>query len=346
MGNQQASSAREAGPKPKGPEKSRRLPRDFPLCTSLTSPDKHIILLHPADMNLLQLAPLNIVKLRAVLAPPSRGAYPGAAAQERRARRLEFQRAGPGYTCVAVSPADSVPRGQIVANETIWRNVAGPNYSEHVLQGHVSLEPDRTIPVAERISLRCFDQSDQSQEAIRAREDAVKEYFLNVEGLRRPVTIGDSFVTTGGVSGWVQSVHPNGSAVVVPTTVIAIDEVSRDLAPDLLTRLQQAAMRQMYGYRMGPYGREVVVLPGNGNGLSLQEFGELAVVRVPEGHPEDDLCSICYCEMEVGQPMRVLPNCAHTFHKDCIDAWFIENATCPECRQSCRVKNKELMVPR
>lgn len=71
------------------------------------------------------------------------------------------------------------------------------------------------------------------------------------------------------------------------------------------------------------------------NGLSLEEFNELQVVRAPPAAPDaaEDMCSVCYCEKQEGELLRVLPNCPHTFHKDCIDAWFIENASCPECRR-------------
>ena len=52
---------------------------------------------------------------------------------------------------------------------------------------------------------------------------------------------------------------------------------------------------------------------------------------------DDDLiknkenCSICYNEYKVGEYKRELC-CNHTFHKKCIDKWFIKNNNCPICR--------------
>lgn len=60
----------------------------------------------------------------------------------------------------------------------------------------------------------------------------------------------------------MQSVVPHGSAVVLPDTQTVVDEISRDLAPELRDRLAQAARRQLYGFRIGPYGREMVQFVG------------------------------------------------------------------------------------
>ncbi|GBG23879.1 E3 ubiquitin-protein ligase RNF149 [Hondaea fermentalgiana] len=43
-------------------------------------------------------------------------------------------------------------------------------------------------------------------------------------------------------------------------------------------------------------------------------------------------CAICIVDFEVGDPVRTLP-CKHTFHRECIDPWFLSNhTTCPSCR--------------
>jgi hypothetical protein len=47
---------------------------------------------------------------------------------------------------------------------------------------------------------------------------------------------------------------------------------------------------------------------------------------------DDNMCSICYCDYEEGNELRVLP-CDHHFHKDCVDQWLKVNKTCPLCRQ-------------
>lgn len=49
---------------------------------------------------------------------------------------------------------------------------------------------------------------------------------------------------------------------------------------------------------------------------------------------EDDerlICMVCLEEKEVGQTLRTLP-CLHDFHKECVDEWLLQNATCPVCK--------------
>lgn len=55
-------------------------------------------------------------------------------------------------------------------------------------------------------------------------------------------------------------------------------------------------------------------------------------------------CSICLGELEEGDLVRLLPACNHAFHIPCIDAWFIEHASCPFCRSSI-ICECESMVP-
>lgn len=41
---------------------------------------------------------------------------------------------------------------------------------------------------------------------------------------------------------------------------------------------------------------------------------------------------ICCCDYEERDVLRAL-NCAHHFHKDCVDQWLLTKASCPTCRQ-------------
>ncbi|XP_042436835.1 RING-H2 finger protein ATL74-like [Zingiber officinale] len=45
-----------------------------------------------------------------------------------------------------------------------------------------------------------------------------------------------------------------------------------------------------------------------------------------------DHCAVCLSEFSPGQGARVLPNCRHSFHVECIDGWFVAHTTCPLCR--------------
>ncbi|CAA0842546.1 RING-H2 finger protein ATL68 [Striga hermonthica] len=48
----------------------------------------------------------------------------------------------------------------------------------------------------------------------------------------------------------------------------------------------------------------------------------------------DSVCSICLCEYREGEMLRMLPDCRHSFHVMCVDAWLKLNASCPVCRSS------------
>lgn len=45
-------------------------------------------------------------------------------------------------------------------------------------------------------------------------------------------------------------------------------------------------------------------------------------------------CAVCLCEFQENEKGRLLPNCRHSFHIDCIDMWFLSHTTCPICRAS------------
>ncbi|CAK7340764.1 unnamed protein product [Dovyalis caffra] len=43
-------------------------------------------------------------------------------------------------------------------------------------------------------------------------------------------------------------------------------------------------------------------------------------------------CAVCLNEFEDEETLRLIPNCDHVFHPDCIDAWLESHTTCPVCR--------------
>lgn len=44
-------------------------------------------------------------------------------------------------------------------------------------------------------------------------------------------------------------------------------------------------------------------------------------------------CAICLVEFGEGDEIRVLPQCGHGFHVNCIDPWLGSHSSCPSCRQ-------------
>jgi hypothetical protein len=51
---------------------------------------------------------------------------------------------------------------------------------------------------------------------------------------------------------------------------------------------------------------------------------------------QEDNCAICQEEIGMGQEMRTIDHCHHTFHQHCIDIWFQRNVRCPTCRHDIR----------
>ncbi|XP_011002676.1 PREDICTED: E3 ubiquitin-protein ligase ATL41-like [Populus euphratica] len=58
------------------------------------------------------------------------------------------------------------------------------------------------------------------------------------------------------------------------------------------------------------------------------------VYQQTEGQAEDDLieCAVCLSMLEDQEMARILPNCKHKFHAECIDKWLSSHSTCPICR--------------
>ncbi|XP_022723854.1 E3 ubiquitin-protein ligase ATL41-like [Durio zibethinus] len=49
-------------------------------------------------------------------------------------------------------------------------------------------------------------------------------------------------------------------------------------------------------------------------------------------HYEPTECSVCLGTITEESMVRLLPNCKHIFHVECIDSWLGSNTTCPICR--------------
>ncbi|XP_059317531.1 RING-H2 finger protein ATL1-like [Lycium ferocissimum] len=59
-------------------------------------------------------------------------------------------------------------------------------------------------------------------------------------------------------------------------------------------------------------------------------------------------CAVCLNEFQENEKLRVIPNCGHIFHIDCIDVWLQNNANCPLCRNSISsstTTNTKLLFP-
>ncbi|GKV51787.1 hypothetical protein SLEP1_g58412 [Rubroshorea leprosula] len=52
--------------------------------------------------------------------------------------------------------------------------------------------------------------------------------------------------------------------------------------------------------------------------------------------PETD-CSICLVKFEDGDKVKVLPQCQHLYHSECVDQWLSTESSCPLCRSSIQI---------
>lgn len=58
-------------------------------------------------------------------------------------------------------------------------------------------------------------------------------------------------------------------------------------------------------------------------------YAEVKDQRIGKGGLE---CAVCLNEFEDDEILRLIPNCDHVFHPQCIDAWLESHITCPVCR--------------
>ncbi|KAK3206575.1 hypothetical protein Dsin_020621 [Dipteronia sinensis] len=55
-------------------------------------------------------------------------------------------------------------------------------------------------------------------------------------------------------------------------------------------------------------------------------------------------CSICLGVFEDEDKLKVLPDCNHGYHSDCLDKWLNSRSTCPLCRASLDVSLDEIVI--
>ncbi|KAJ6798613.1 putative RING-H2 finger protein ATL1 [Iris pallida] len=73
---------------------------------------------------------------------------------------------------------------------------------------------------------------------------------------------------------------------------------------------------------------------GEGDGLdetTIQAIRTLRFRNTDSSAPFRD-CAVCLNEFQVEEKIKMLPNCYHVFHIDCIDTWLQNHSNCPLCR--------------
>ncbi|XP_030444869.1 RING-H2 finger protein ATL16-like [Syzygium oleosum] len=70
--------------------------------------------------------------------------------------------------------------------------------------------------------------------------------------------------------------------------------------------------------------RSIPILQFRSRGGKSRDFGERSFCE----------CAVCLNEFQEDEKLKIIPNCSHVFHIDCIDIWLQNNANCPLCRTS------------
>ncbi|KAK7345784.1 hypothetical protein VNO77_16395 [Canavalia gladiata] len=66
----------------------------------------------------------------------------------------------------------------------------------------------------------------------------------------------------------------------------------------------------------------------------IREIPTFQFIKVENEEQSVYGCVVCLTEFKEHDVLKVLPNCNHAFHLDCIDIWLQTNSNCPLCRSS------------
>ncbi|XP_024514800.1 RING-H2 finger protein ATL29-like [Selaginella moellendorffii] len=65
--------------------------------------------------------------------------------------------------------------------------------------------------------------------------------------------------------------------------------------------------------------------------LPILRYSSIKSSKKGKAGPE---CTVCLLQFEENEQVRLLPDCGHLFHADCIDMWLETHSTCPLCRRN------------
>jgi Ring finger domain len=78
----------------------------------------------------------------------------------------------------------------------------------------------------------------------------------------------------------------------------------------------------------------VPIFPLEPQGLKPSLIRAIPITKFSKSSISTIICTICLNEFHVEEKLKLLPNCSHAFHIDCIDTWLQSNTKCPLCRVS------------
>ncbi|KAL5709707.1 hypothetical protein ACHQM5_020365 [Ranunculus cassubicifolius] len=133
-----------------------------------------------------------------------------------------------------------------------------------------------------------------------------------------------------------QPSHPS-QLLVTPLMISLIGILSTAVAILLYNFIvtRYCATRQDFGFQQSE----------NSTGVEEKTLSSIPVIpyTVEEGwlfSVDQTECSVCLCEFDKGEVLRLLPTCRHAFHIGCIDQWLFSHTNCPLCRSSIVVSSE------
>lgn len=135
---------------------------------------------------------------------------------------------------------------------------------------------------------------------------------------------------------WWSSTYLNEGSLKSDIVVLLAAMICALISALCLNSLLRCA--RCYSRRMGVQSSDGVVFQMGNTGLKKAAIKALPIVvytsasKLPPELATE--CPICLNEFGDGEKVRVLPDCNHGFHVECIDKWLASHSSCPLCRYS------------
>ncbi|GFZ12880.1 RING/U-box superfamily protein [Actinidia rufa] len=139
------------------------------------------------------------------------------------------------------------------------------------------------------------------------------------------------------------------SAIVSLSVVVVLVTVLHIYARFVLRRRarRRAAMREIRLAVSESYAAATAAHEQPKTGLDPSVIASLPLFVFKQLSDDDTSaeCAVCLSLLEEDHDMaRLLPNCKHTFHAECIDKWLRSQSTCPICRTEAEPPSREAVA--
>lgn len=99
------------------------------------------------------------------------------------------------------------------------------------------------------------------------------------------------------------------------------------------TRLRLPHNRPSHRNRETDHRQRSITIEQGVDEATLSSYPKLLYSQVKKGTSTTaSCCSICLVDYKETDTIRLLPDCAHLFHLNCVDPWIRIHPTCPICR--------------